>query len=352
MYRALRPLLFRLDPERAHALTLAALRLPFADVVLRALFDVNDPRLEVEAFGLRFKNRVGLAAGYDKNGVAVNGLAALGFGHIEVGTVTLLPQPGNPKPRLHRVPEARALVNAMGFPNDGVDALMRESRKWKVRPLSTHYFPRIGVNIGKGRDMPLERAAEDYCALLERVHECADYVALNLSSPNTPGLRQLQMRAFLEDLLRAVTAVRDRLPSKLNLRRMPLLVKLAPDLTEAELDDVLAAVTACGIDGLIATNTTVNREGLPARAQSLPGGLSGEPLRARATAVVRYLARRTDLSIIGVGGILCADDALEKLDAGATLVQLYTGMVYAGPALVHAINLHLLKTHPMRSITQ
>ncbi|MCS6909026.1 MAG: quinone-dependent dihydroorotate dehydrogenase [Anaerolineales bacterium] len=346
MYHALRPLLFRLDPERAHALTLAALRLPFADVVLRALFEVNDPRLEVEAFGLRFRNRVGLAAGYDKNGVAVSGLAALGFGHIEVGTVTLLPQAGNPKPRVHRVPEAQALVNAMGFPNNGVEALMVESRKWKVL-LSTRYFLRIGVNIGKGRDTPLERAAEDYCALLERVHECADYVALNLSSPNTPGLRQLQLRAFLEDLLRAVTAVRDRLP-----RRTPLLVKLAPDLTEAELDDALAAATACGVDGLIATNTTLSRDGLPARARSLSGGLSGEPLRARSTAVVRYLARRTDLPIIGVGGILCPDDALEKLDAGATLVQLYTGLVYSGPGLVHDINLHLLKTRSARPLTQ
>jgi dihydroorotate dehydrogenase len=343
MYRALRPLLFRLDPERAHALTLAALRLPFAEVVLRSLFEVNDARLEVDAFGLRFRNPVGLAAGYDKNGVAVNGLAALGFGHIEVGTVTLLPQPGNPRPRVHRVPEARALVNAMGFPNDGVEALMVESRKWKAGRLSTHSFLRIGVNIGKGRDTPLERAAEDYCALLERVHERADYVALNLSSPNTPGLRQLQQRTFLEDLLRAVAAVRDRLPGKLGLQRVPLLVKLAPDLTEAELDDALAAATACGMDGLIATNTTLSRDGLPARAQSLPGGLSGEPLRARATAVIRYLARRTDLPIIGVGGILCADDALEKLDAGATLVQIYTGLVYAGPGLVASINRHLLR---------
>jgi dihydroorotate dehydrogenase len=332
MYPPIRSLLFRLDPERAHALTLAALRLPLAEVILQALFEVNEPRLAVEAFGVRFRNRVGLAAGYDKNGVAVNGLAALGFGHIEVGTVTRLPQPGNPRPRVHRVPEARAVVNAMGFPNDGVEALRVESRQWKVAARDM----RIGINIGKGRDTPLERAAEDYCALLERVHDRADYVAVNLSSPNTPGLRQLQTRAFIEELLRAITATRDRLP-----KRVSLLVKLAPDLTEAELDDALAAATACGIDGLIATNTTVSRDGLPGHAQALNGGLSGEPLRARATEVIRYLARRTALPIIGVGGILCAADAVEKLDAGATLIQVYTGMIYSGPGLAKSINLRL-----------
>jgi len=332
MYPPIRSLLFRLDPERAHALTLAALRLPLAEVILQALFEVNEPRLAVEAFGVRFRNRVGLAAGYDKNGVAVNGLAALGFGHIEVGTVTRLPQPGNPRPRVHRVPEARAVVNAMGFPNDGVEALRVESRQWKVAARDM----RIGINIGKGRDTPLERAAEDYCALLERVHDRADYVAVNLSSPNTPGLRQLQTRAFIEELLRAITATRDRLP-----KRVSLLVKLAPDLTEAELDDALAAATACGIDGLIATNTTVSRDGLPGHAQALKGGLSGEPLRARATEVIRYLARRTALPIIGVGGILCAADAVEKLDAGATLIQVYTGMIYSGPGLAKSINLRL-----------
>jgi dihydroorotate dehydrogenase len=334
VYTSLRPLLFRLDPERAHALTLAALRLPLADVILRALFEVNDPKLAVEAFGLRFKNRVGLAAGYDKNGVAVNGLAALGFGHIEVGTVTRLPQPGNPRPRVQRVPEVRAVVNALGFPNQGVEALRMASRKWKVAARAV----RLGINIGKGKDTPLERAAEDYGALLESVYDCADYVAVNVSSPNTPGLRRLQTRAFIEELLRSVTVTRDRLP-----RRVPLLVKLAPDLTDAELDAALAAATSTGIDGLIATNTTVSREGLPAYARSLPGGLSGEPLRARATAVIRHLARQTALPIIGVGGILCANDALEKLDAGATLVQVYTGLVYAGPGLVAEINRRLPK---------
>jgi dihydroorotate dehydrogenase len=328
VYSLFRSVLFRLDPERAHALTLNTLRLPFAGVVLRALFAVDDPKLAVQVFGLRFKNRVGLAAGYDKNGVAVNGLAALGFGHIEVGTVTRLPQSGNPKPRVHRVPEARAVVNAMGFPNDGVEALLK-------KPLKVEGVP-VGINIGKGKDTPLERAADDYCALLEGVHDRADYVAVNISSPNTLGLRQLQTRAFIEQLLRAVAATRDRLP-----KRVPLLVKLAPDLTEAELDEALAAATACGIDGLIATNTTVSRNGLPSHAHSLTGGLSGAPLTARATEVIRYLARRTTLPIIGMGGIMRVGDALEKLDAGATLIQIYTGLIYAGPGLVKKINLAL-----------
>jgi dihydroorotate dehydrogenase len=338
MYPRLRPLLFRLDPERAHALTLRLLRWagrpPIANL-MRAMFTLDDPRLEVEAFGLRFKNPVGLAAGYDKNGIAVSGLRCLGFGHIEVGTVTRLPQAGNPRPRLQRVPEARALVNSMGFPNAGVDVV---TANLAHRP-ALSVIP-LGVNIGKGKDTPPGRAADDYVELLRRVHARADYVAINVSSPNTPGLRQLQARPALEALLRAVTSVRDGLTP-----RVPLLVKIAPDLTEAELDDLLSAVTACGVDGVIATNTTVSREGAPPYAATLKGGLSGSPLRARATEVIGYLARRTSgrLPIIGAGGIAGAADALEKLRAGATLVQVYTGLVYAGPGLVRRINAGLLQ---------
>lgn len=335
MYSLLRPLLFRLDPERAHALTLGLLRVagnfPIINSLITKLFLAPDK--PVTAFGLTFKNRVGLAAGYDKNGVAVNGLAALGFGHIEVGTVTRRAQAGNAKPRVHRVPAARAVVNAMGFPNNGVEALMLESRKWKVESLSASHSPKIGINLGKGKETPLEKAAEDYCALLERVHARADYVAINLSSPNTPGLRQLQTRAYLEGLLQAMVNVRNTLTP-----RVPLLVKLAPDLTESDLDEILAATTAQGIDGLIATNTTVSRAGLPAAAQTLAGGLSGAPLTQRSTEVIHYLARRTALPIIGVGGIMSAADAQAKLDAGATLIQIYTGLVYAGPGLVKQIN--------------
>ena len=327
MYNAIRPLLFKLDPERAHNLTLTLIKwagvFPPTYALLRSILGVNDPRLAVEAFGLKFKNPVGLAAGYDKNGVAVKGLSALGFGHIEVGTLTRQGQIGNPRPRVHRVPEAQVLINSMGFPNAGVEALKIEHRS----------VP-IGINIGKSKDTPIERAAEDYCALFEQVYRQADYVALNVSSPNTLNLRQLQARAVIEELLQAVTNVRNSL-----IPHVPLLVKIAPDLNEPEIDAVLAAVTSCGIDGVIATNTTLSREGVLGY-ERLTGGLSGAPLRARSTEIIRYIARRTQgqLPIIGVGGIASGDDALEKRDAGARLVQVYTGLVYAGPGLVRQIN--------------
>jgi len=326
-YRLLRSLLFRLDPEQVHHLTLGLLRWvgDFAPTraLLCAMFAVDDVRLQVKVFGVPFKNPVGLAAGYDKNGVAMRGLSALGFGHIEVGTVTLRPQSGNPRPRIFRVPASHALINRMGFPSDGVEAL-RLART----------DARIGVNIGKNKETPLERAADEYCELLRRVHAHADYVAINVSSPNTPGLRQLQSRAAIRDLLQAIVATRDELSP-----RVPLLVKIAPDLSDAEMDDVLAAIRDAGLDGIIATNTTLSREGVANRANET-GGLSGAPLRARATQVIRYLAERTNgaLPIIGVGGIASAADALEKLNAGAHLIQVYTGLVYRGPGLVREIN--------------
>ena len=263
-----------------------------------------------------------------KDGVAVKGLSALGFGHIEVGTVTRQRQIGNPKPRVHRVPEAHALINSMGFPNAGVDAL-------KIGRGSA----RVGINIGKGRDTPLERAAEDYYALFKQVYRQADYVALNVSSPNTLGLRQLQAREAMTSLLKEVTALRNGLTP-----RVPLLVKIAPDLIDSEIDDVLDAVAGTGVDGLIATNTTIGRAGVPDTDRALTGGLSGAPLRARSTEVIKYVNRRTggNLPIIGVGGIASVTDAREKLDAGAILVQVYTGLVYRGPGLVRQINLGLL----------
>ncbi len=349
MYQFIRPLLFRLDAEQAHNLTLALLRIagtfPITNYLLYKLFGVSDPRLEVEAFGIRFKNPIGLAAGYDKNGIAIKGLGCLGFGHIEVGTVTRFSQAGNPRPRIHRIPESHALINSMGFPNAGVGALT-----------SRHYSPRLvepvlsgtkeeglgmrfGANIGKSKDTPLEQAAEDYCELLKQVYAHADYIALNVSSPNTPGLRQLQSRAAIHDLLSAVTGARDNLNP-----RVPLLVKVSPDLNEAEIDDVLTAVQDNGIDGVIATNTTLSRNNAQAYT-GFSGGLSGEPLRARATEVIRFIARRTEgkLPIIGVGGIASSADALDKLRVGARLVQIYTGLVYAGPGLVREINLGLLQ---------
>jgi len=316
-------------------------RFPVARRLLGNLFEVNDPRLEVEAFGLRFKNPVGLAAGYDKNGVAASGLSALGFGHLEIGTLTRLPQAGNPRPRVQRIPKAQALVNSMGFPNAGIEALPLRLRGAPGLSGSGRLPTRIGVNLGKGRDTPLEKAVDDYSALLSALHARgqADYVAINVSSPNTQGLRQLQARDALEALLSALVELRDGLRP-----RLPLLVKIAPDLSEAEADEVLAAVAGWGADGLIVSNTTVNRDGVPLAAD-LPGGVSGAPLRARSTAMIRRLARQSAgrLPIIGVGGILSATDALEKLRAGAALVQIYTGLVYTGPGLVREINRELLR---------
>ena len=345
MYRLIRPLLFRLDAEQAHGLTLAGLRAAgrfgLSRWLLRSLFELDDPRLEVEAFGLRFKNPVGLAAGYDKNGLAISGLSAIGFGHLEIGTLTRLPQAGNPRPRIHRLAAAQALVNSMGFPNAGIEALPSRLRGAPGAQPANRLPTRIGVNLGKGRDTPLDEAVGDYCALLSAVHARgqADYVAINVSSPNTRGLRQLQARQALESLLSTLVKLRDGLQP-----RLPLLVKVAPDLSEAEADDVLTAVFSAGGDGLIVTNTTVSREGVP-QAGDLPGGVSGAPLRARSTALIRHLARQTAgrLPIIGVGGILSPADALEKLRAGAALVQIYTGLVYTGPGLVRAINHELLR---------
>lgn len=333
MYSKFRPLLFRLDPETAHHFTLGLLRwggnLAPTRELLRAMFAVDDPRLQVNAFGLQFKNPVGLAAGYDKNGVAVQGLAALGFGHVEVGTVTRLPQIGNEKPRVWRAPEANALVNRMGFPNHGVSELQLPRTA-----------ARVGVNIGKGKDTPLEQAADDYVELLERVHTRADYVAVNVSSPNTVGLRALQTRAFIEPLLRRIADTRDALSP-----RVPLLVKIAPDLSFAEIDAIVRAAREVNFDGVIATNTTISREGAPEYTRQWGGGMSGEPLRARSTHIIRHICETThrEFPIIGVGGVSDTASALEKLRAGATLIQMFTGLVYEGPGLVRRINQALLQ---------
>ncbi len=333
MYETLRPLLFRLDPETAHQLTLALLKWG-GDIVptremLRAMFCVDDPRLQVNAFGLQFKNRVGLAAGYDKNGIAVRGLAALGFGHIEVGTITRRPQIGNEKPRVWRVPEARALINRMGFPNEGVEKL-------NVPRVDT----RVGVNIGKGKDTPLEDAAEDYVALLRAVYSRADYVAVNVSSPNTANLRALQTREMIEPLLKKIADARDALSP-----RIPLLVKIAPDLSVEEIDAIVDVARGCNFDGILATNTTVSRLGAPDYAIRLGGGMSGEPLGASSTQIIRHIAEYTrgEFPIIGVGGVSHAASALEKLRAGAALIQIFTGLVYEGPSLVKQINQALLR---------
>ena len=331
LYRAVRPLLFALDPERAHGLSLKSL-----DVLARlgaaSLAATRAPRVPVRVMGLDFPNPVGLAAGLDKDGRHIDGLAALGFGFLEVGAVTPRPQPGNPRPRLFRLPEAQALVNRLGFNNRGVDTLVENIRRARYRGV-------LGVNIGKNFDTPNERAADDYLACLRKVYAHASFVTANVSSPNTKDLRALQDPDGLDALLVALTAERDRL-AKQHGRRVPLAVKIAPDLDESGIETIADRVAARGIDAVIATNTTVSREGvehLPTSRE--PGGLSGAPLKALATAVVAKLRRALParVAVIGVGGIASAADAREKLDAGANLVQLYTALVYRGPGLVGEI---------------
>lgn len=329
-----RPLLFQLDPERAHALTLGAIRLaggiPPLAAFLRRLYAA--PLKPVQAFGLTFKNPVGLAAGYDKDGLGWRGLASLGFGHIEVGTVTPLPQPGNPRPRVFRIPEEQALINRMGFPGRG--AAFLQERLSGERPAGLI----LGVNIGKNKDTPLESAANDYLQLMRILAPLADYLAINVSSPNTVGLRRLQARQSLDELLQALERERAALQQRLA-RRVPLLVKLSPDLSEAELYDALDVIGANGMDGVIATNTTIDRSALRSPLGEQAGGVSGAPLTQRSTELVRLIAQYTQgaLPIIAVGGILTPADARQKLDAGAVLVQVYTGLIYAGPSLVQRI---------------
>jgi dihydroorotate dehydrogenase len=334
MYPVFRSLLFRLDPETAHALPLRLIRLagqlPPVRGFLRRLFAA--PSHPVQAFGLTFANPVGLAAGYDKDALGWCGLACLGFGHIEVGTVTPRPQEGNPKPRLFRLVEERAVINRMGFPGKGAEFAARQLQGRRLPGLV------LGVNLGKNKDTPLEQAAGDYLSLLGAFAPLADYLAVNVSSPNTVGLRRLQARDALQELLSALAERRQQEAQRLG-RPVPLLVKLAPDLTDAELDDALQAILSTGMDGVIATNTTIRREGVPVRWAAEAGGLSGAPLRALSTSMVRKIAERTQgcLTVIGVGGVSSAQDAQEKLDAGACLVQVYTGLIYEGPGLVKGI---------------
>lgn len=335
-YGWLRRLLFRLDAERAHNLTLRLLALagclPPVRAALRRVFTVPDRALKVSAFGIDFDNPIGLAAGYDKQGIAMHGLACLGFGHLELGTVTPMPQAGNPRPRIFRLPEDAALINRMGFPNAGAADLLRRLRRSRPEGVV------VGVNIGKGADTPLGRAREDYLVLLRAFYPVSDYLAVNVSSPNTIGLRRLQARAHLSALLEELLAARDELAAA-TARRVPLLVKLAPDLTTQELADAVGAIIEVGLDGVIASNTTVARDGLHSPRGRETGGLSGAPLRERATQSVREIHRLSggSLPIIGVGGVDDPASAREKLEAGASLVQMYTGLVYRGPGLVREI---------------
>jgi dihydroorotate dehydrogenase len=336
-YPLVRALLFRFEPELVHKLTLTLIgiggRIPPIAFFLKSLFSVASQ--PVTCFGVTFPNCVGLAAGYDKDGTGWQGLACLGFGHIEIGTVTLKPQPGNPKPRLFRLPEAQALINRMGFPGRGAAFVARRLRH---RP-STEVI--LGVNLGKNKDTPLERAVEDYLALFDIFAPLADYLAVNVSSPNTVGLRQLQARQALDELLGTLNLRRIEAQSALG-RRIPILVKVAPDLSDAELDDVLEVIQNQGIEGVIATNTTIQRQGLRPDVLKLSslaaesGGLSGLPLFPLSLSMVKKIRQRwgEDLTVIGVGGIMGAEQAKAMLEAGANLLQVYTGLVYRGPGLV------------------
>jgi len=328
LYPLFRPLLFALDPEKAHDATFrmldAAARAGIAQRLAPRL-----PEVPVEVMGLRFPNRVGLAAGLDKNAAHLAGLATLGFGFLEAGTVTPRAQPGNPRPRLFRLRSSQALINRLGFNNDGVARFVENVERSAYRGL-------LGINLGKNADTPLERAADDYVAGLRAVYPHASYVTVNVSSPNTKGLRDLQSERMLAALLaRLKDAQRDL--AQRHGRHVPLAVKIAPDLTDDAIAGVARLLVAHGIEGVIATNTTIARDAVAGQPHAgEAGGLSGRPLFAKSTAVLRTLAHALDgaLPIIGVGGILCADDAVAKIDAGATLVQLYTGLIYRGPALV------------------
>ena len=328
MYALSRPFLFALDPERAHALGLKAIEAAYR-TGLNPLVALRPKPMPLTVFGLKFDNPVGLAAGMDKNGEHVDALAALGFGFIEIGTTTPRAQVGNPRPRMFRLAQHEAVINRLGFNNDGVDALVRNVERARWRGV-------LGINIGKNKDTPNERAVDDYLYCLERVYPLASYVTINISSPNTSGLRDLQEEESLTRLLGTLREAQERLGAKHG-RRVPLLLKIAPDLSDPEIDGIAGVIARQGIDGAIATNTTVDRHALAGhRHADQAGGLSGRPLYGHATYVLRRLRAHLPDSIpaIGVGGILQGADAAGKVAAGASLVQFYTGMVYRGPGLI------------------
>ena len=324
----IRPLLFSLDPETAHRVTLDALQAAHR-LGLTPLFAKRPADNPHAVMGLAFPNPVGLAAGLDKNGAYIDALAGLGFGFVEIGTVTPRPQPGNPKPRLFRLPQANAIINRMGFNNDGVDKLIENVRRADYRGI-------LGINIGKNADTPIENAADDYLICLRKVYAHASYVTVNISSPNTKNLRQLQDENALNNLLAQLKAEQQKLADTHG-KYVPIALKIAPDLDAGQIKQIAHLLMKHRIDGVIATNTTLSREGvenLPHGAET--GGLSGAPVRDRSTAVIRALAAELKgaLPIIGAGGILSGADAAEKISAGAALVQVYSGLIYRGPALV------------------
>ena len=341
MYKIVRFILFFFNPEFIHNILFRLIKftamIPGINWTWRLLFKVEDTRLEREVFGLKFENPVGLAAGFDKDAKLFDELGAFGFGFVEIGTVTPLPQQGNPKPRLFRLKQDKALINRMGFNNSGIEAISSRLRRKKTKLI-------IGGNIGKNKLTPNEDAVSDYEICFEKLFPYVDYFAVNVSSPNTPGLRDLQEKAPLTALLNRLQELNSAKD-----KRKPILLKIAPDLTNAQLDDIITIVADTKIDGVIATNTTIDRNGLKTDKNKLKaigdGGLSGKPVKSRSTEVIKYLADTSNKAfpIIGVGGIHSPEDALEKLDAGATLVQLYTGFIYEGPALIKRINKAILQ---------
>lgn len=340
MYKLLKPILFLFTPEKAHKITTKLLHfvlaIPFGKFLIRSMFDYNDPQLSKEVFGLQFKNPVGLAAGFDKNAELIDDFTHLGFGFIEIGTLTPKSQPGNPAPRLFRLPQDEALINRMGFNNDGVDDAVKrlKSRKSKII---------VGGNIGKNKVTSNENALDDYLICFDKLYDYVDYFVVNVSSPNTPGLRELQEK---EPLMKLLKALQDE-----NVKKdapKPILLKIAPDLTESQLDDIISITKELNLDGLIVSNTTIDRSGLDTSQEKVSaigaGGLSGKPVFEKSNTVLKYIRKYLpDVQIIAVGGIHSAQDAIEKIQAGANLIQIYTGLVYEGPALIKRINKELLK---------
>lgn len=343
MYKFLRPLLFLIDPETIHNLVFVFLqfkgKVPGFNSLLRILFDKKDKRLERKFMDLTFRNPVGLAAGFDKSGTAVDDMARFGFGFVEIGTVTPRPQSGNPKPRLFRLSKDKALINRMGFNNAGAVEVARALKRRSSDII-------VGGNIGKNKSTPNAEALNDYVFCFEQLHPFVDYFVVNVSSPNTPGLRELQEKVPLGQLLGKLKQLSlTKTPAR------PVLLKIAPDLTDSQLDDIIDVLQETKADGVIATNTTVERQGLKTRAKAVEGighgGLSGKPLAARALATLKYLRRKlgNGFLIIGCGGIMTSDDALERLEAGADLVQVYTGFIYQGPSFAKKINKRILSEH-------
>ncbi|PHR81615.1 MAG: dihydroorotate dehydrogenase (quinone) [Colwellia sp.] len=330
-YPAIRKVLFQFDAETIHELTIKGLK-NTGSTPLNALYKQSVTNKPVTVMGIDFPNSLGLAAGLDKNGECINAFAAMGFGFIEVGTVTPRPQAGNPKPRIFRLPEANAVINRMGFNNKGVDYLVSQVRSAKFSGV-------LGINIGKNKDTPEEKAKDDYIHCMQKVYDFASYITINISSPNTPGLRSLQYGDALNELLSALKAEQAQLAKQYN-KYVPIAVKIAPDLTEDEVSSIAISLIDNNIDGVIATNTTLSREGVEGlEFGNEQGGLSGAPVKDKSTTVIRLLAKALDnkLPIIGVGGIASSNDANEKLVAGASLVQIYTGFIYQGPPLVKEI---------------